>query len=256
MWNAITRAVSPSIARCELSHVARVPIDLELARIQHGNYLRALECAGCDVLVLPAEVELPDSVFVEDVAIVLDELAVLTRPGAMSRRAEVATVADPLRRYRPLQAIEAPATLDGGDVLRIGRTLYVGQSVRSNPDGLGQLRNRLAPFGYVVEGVPTRDCLHLKSAVTALSDDSVVLQPAWVDREYFAAFHIIEVDPAEAHAANVLRIGDELIMPTSFPRTRQRLLDAGFQVTTVDVSELQKAEGAVTCCSLVFRSVT
>jgi dimethylargininase len=256
MWNAITRAVSPSIARCELSHVARVPIDLELARIQHGNYLRALERAGCDVLVLPAEVELPDSVFVEDVAIVLDELAVLTRPGAMSRRAEVATVADPLRRYRPLQAIEAPATLDGGDVLRIGRTLYVGQSVRSNPDGLGQLRNRLAPFGYVVEGVPTRDCLHLKSAVTALSDDSVVLQPAWVDREYFAAFHIIEVDPVEAHAANVLRIGDELIMPTSFPRTRQRLLDAGFQVTTVDVSELQKAEGAVTCCSLVFRSVT
>lgn len=256
MWNAITRAVSPSIARCELSHVARVPIDLELARIQHGNYLRALERAGCDVLVLPAEVELPDSVFVEDVAIVLDELAVLTRPGAMSRRAEVATVADPLRRYRPLQAIEAPATLDGGDVLRIGRTLYVGQSARSNPDGLGQLRNRLAPFGYVVEGVPTRDCLHLKSAVTALSDDSVVLQPAWVDREYFAAFHIIEVDPVEAHAANVLRIGDELIMPTSFPRTRQRLLDAGFQVTTVDVSELQKAEGAVTCCSLVFRSVT
>jgi dimethylargininase len=256
MWNAITRAVSPSIARCELSHLARVPIDLELARIQHGNYLRALERAGCDVLVLPAEVELPDSVFVEDVAIVLDELAVLTRPGAMSRRAEVATVADPLRRYRPLQAIEAPATLDGGDVLRIGRTLYVGQSVRSNPDGLGQLRNRLAPFGYVVEGVPTRDCLHLKSAVTALSDDSVVLQPAWVDREYFAAFHIIEVDPVEAHAANVLRIGDELIMPTSFPRTRQRLLDAGFQVTTVDVSELQKAEGAVTCCSLVFRSVT
>jgi len=256
MWNAITRAVSPSIARCELSHLARVPIDLELARIQHGNYLRALERAGCDVLVLPAEVELPDSVFVEDVAIVLDELAVLTRPGAMSRRAEVATVADPLRRYRPLQAIEAPATLDGGDVLRIGRTLYVGQSARSNPDGLGQLRNRLAPFGYVVEGVPTRDCLHLKSAVTALSDDSVVLQPAWVDREYFAAFHIIEVDPVEAHAANVLRIGDELIMPTSFPRTRQRLLDAGFQVTTVDVSELQKAEGAVTCCSLVFRSVT
>ena len=256
MWNAITRAVSPSIARCELSHLARVPIDLELARTQHDNYLRALERAGCDVLVLPAEVELPDSVFVEDVAIVLDELAVLTRPGAMSRRAEVASVADPLRRCRPLQAIEAPATLDGGDVLRIGRTLYVGQSARSNPDGLGQLRDRLAPFGSVVEGVPTRDCLHLKSAVTALSDDSVVLQPAWVDRERFAAFRIIEVDPAEAHAANVLRIGDELIMPASFPRTRQRLLDAGFQVTTVEMSELQKAEGAVTCCSLVFRSVT
>lgn len=254
MWNAITRAVSPSIARCELSHVERVPIDLELARTQHDNYLRALELAGCRVLILPAEAELPDSVFVEDVAIVLDELAVLTRPGASSRRAEVASVADQLRRHRPLQAIEAPATLDGGDVLRIGRTLYVGQSARSNPQGIEQLRAMLAAHGYAVEGVPLRDCLHLKSAVTALSDDSVLLQPAWVDRERFAGFRIIEVDPAEAHAANVLRIGDSLIMPASFPRTRQRLLDAGFQVTAVDVSELQKAEGAVTCCSLVFRS--
>lgn len=256
MWNAITRAVSPSIARCELSHVARAPIDLELARTQHGNYLRALERAGCRVLTLPAEAELPDSVFVEDVAIVLDEVAVLTRPGALSRRAEVESVADQLRRHRPLQAIEAPATLDGGDVLRIGRTVYVGQSARSNSEGIEQLRGVLAVHGYAVEGVPTRDCLHLKSAVTALSDDSVLLQPAWVGRERFADFRIIEVDPAEAHAANVLRIGDSLIMPANFPRTRQRLLDADFQVSTVDVSELQKAEGAVTCCSLVFRTVS
>ena len=256
IWNAITRAVSPSIVRCELSHIARAPIDMELARTQHDNYLRALERVGCRVLTMPAEAELPDSVFVEDVAIVLDELAVLTRPGALSRRAEVASVADVLRQYRPLHAIEAPATLDGGDVLCIGRTLHVGQSARSNPEGLVQLRDLLAAFGYAVEGVPTRDCLHLKSAVTALSDDSVLLQPAWVDRERFAALRIIEVDPAEAHAANVLRIGDALIMPTSFPRTRQRLLDAGFQVIAVDVSELQKAEGAVTCCSLVFRTAS
>ena len=254
MWNAITRAVSPSLARCELSHIGRTSIDVALARTQHHDYLRALESVGCRVIELPEEDELPDSVFVEDVAIMLDEVAVLTRPGALSRRAEVASVADMLRHHRPLEAIESPATLDGGDVLRIGRTLYVGESARSNPEGIAQLRKLLAAHGYAVEGVAMRDCLHLKSAVTALFDDCVLLQPAWVDRERFADFRIFEVDPAEPHAANVLRIGDALIMPASFPRTQQRLLDAGFHVTVVDLSELQKAEGAVTCCSLVFRS--
>ncbi|HZX70959.1 MAG TPA: arginine deiminase family protein [Rhodanobacter sp.] len=254
MWNAVTRAVSPSVGRCELSYIPREPIDVAQARTQHRDYLRVLQSVGCDVQTLPEQNDLPDSVFVEDVAIVLDEVAVLTRPGAPSRRPEVASVADLLRHHRPLLVIEAPATLDGGDVLRMGRTLHVGQSARSNPDGIAQLRELLIPYGYAVEGVLTRGCLHLKSAVTALSDDCVLLQPAWVDRERFANFRVIEVDPAEPHAANVLRVGDALIMPTSFPRTRQRLLDAGFRVTAVDVSELQKAEGAVTCCSLVFRS--
>ncbi len=254
MWNVIARAVSPSLERCELSHIERAPIDVARACVQHQEYLRALESVGCRVMTLPVEPDLPDSVFVEDVAIVLDELAVMTRPGAPSRRPEVASVARLLHDYRLLETIEAPATLDGGDVLSIGRTLYVGQSARSNPEGIVQLRDLLAPRGYAVEGVVTRDCLHLKSAVTALSDDCVLLQPAWVNRARFAGFRVIEVDPAEAHAANVLRIGDALIMPANFPRTRQRLLDAGFKVTAVDVSELQKAEGAVTCCSLVFRS--
>ena len=253
MWNAVARVVSSALGRCELSHIPRQPIDVARARAQHHDYLRALELVGCSVQTLPEESEMPDSVFVEDVAIVLDEVAVLTRPGAPSRRPEVASVADLLRHHRPLLVIEAPATLDGGDVLRMGRTLHVGQSARSNRDGIAQLRELLIPFGYAVEGVATRDCLHLKSAVTALSDDGVLLQPAWVSRAHFAKFRVIEVDPAEPHAANVLRIGDALIMPTGFPRTRQRLLDAGFKVTAVDVSELQKAEGAVTCCSLVFR---
>jgi dimethylargininase len=137
-------------------------------------------------------------------------------------------------------------------VLRLGRTVHVGESARSNAAGIAQLRGLLAGYGYAVQGVPTRGCLHLKSAVTQLADDTVLLQPAWVTREHFAGFRVIEVDPAEPHAANVLRIGDALLMPAGFPRTRQRLLDAGFAVTVVDVSELQKAEGAVTCCSLVF----
>jgi dimethylargininase len=255
MWIAVTREVSAALGSCELSYIPRDAIDLARARKQHRDYQQALEALGCQLLTLPAEPDLPDSVFVEDVAIVLDEVAILTRPGALPRRAEVASVADVLRRYRTVLSIQAPGTLDGGDVLRVGRTLYVGESARSNAAGIGQLRELLADYGYAVQDVPTRGCLHLKSAVTQLDDNTLLLQPEWVDRERFAGFRIIEVDPAEPHAANVLRIDDELVMPASFPRTRQRLLDAGFSVTVVDVSELQKAEGAVTCCSLVFRVV-
>ncbi|WEN14191.1 arginine deiminase family protein [Rhodanobacter sp. AS-Z3] len=253
MWVAITRDVSPALGTCELSFVERSAIDVTQAIKQHHAYREALMALGCRVISLPAEAQLPDSVFVEDAAIVLDEVAVLTRPGASSRRDEVASIGAALKSWRPLLAIEAPGTIDGGDVLRLGRTLYVGESARSNDAGITQLRELLVGHGYAVEGVPTHGCLHLKSAVTQLDDQTVLLQPAWVDRSRFADFRVIEVDPAEPHAANVVRIGDALLMPASFPRTQQRLLDAGFAVTSVDVSELQKAEGAVTCCSLVFR---
>jgi len=249
---AITREVSPSLADCELTHVARAPIDVARADAQHRAYQRMLSSLGCRVLVLEAEPSMPDSVFVEDVAIVLDEIAVMTRPGAESRRGEGASVAELLGRYRTLRSIEAPGTIDGGDVLRVGRTLFVGQSSRSNAEGMTQLQALVGEFGYRVQPVPIRDCLHLKSAVTALRDDTVLLQPAWADAASFPGFRIIEVDPEEEHAANILRIGDTAVMPACFPRTTQRLRDAGFDVVTVDVSELQKAEGATTCCSLVF----
>lgn len=252
MWIALTRQVSPAMSECELSFVDRTPIDVAKARLQHDAYCRALESMGCSVQVLPAEAGFPDSVFVEDPVIVFDELAVLARPGAASRRGEVASLANALARWRELQAIQSPGTLDGGDVLRLGRRVFVGESARSNAEGIGQLRERLAAHGYTVEAVTTRGCLHLKSAVTAVADDTVLLQPAWVDRARFADYRVIEVDPAEPHAANVVRVGTALLMPASFPLTRQRLLDAGFDVTAVDVSELQKAEGAVTCCSLLF----
>ncbi|GAB3366637.1 N(G),N(G)-dimethylarginine dimethylaminohydrolase [Lysobacter rhizosphaerae] len=249
---AITREVSPSLGDCQLTHVARTPIDVARADAQHRAYQRALSALGCRVLVLEAEPSMPDAVFVEDVAIVLDEVAVMTRPGAESRRGEGASVAELLRRYRPLRAIEAPGTLDGGDVLRVGRTLYVGQSGRSNAEGSAQLQAAIEEFGYHVQSVPIHGCLHLKSAVTALRDDTLLLQPAWIDAASFPGFAIIEVDPAEEHAANILRIGDVAVMPACFPRTAQRIRDAGFEVVTVDVTELQKAEGATTCCSLVF----
>lgn len=254
MWTAITRDVSSSLGQCELSFVSRAAIDVTLAAEQHRDYRQALIRLGCRVVTLPAEDELPDAVFVEDTALVLDELAVLTRPGAASRRGEVASIASALREHRAIvKAIEAAGTLDGGDVLRLGQAIHVGESARSNADGILQLRAFVQPFGYSVSGVRTRECLHLKSAVTQLDDETLLLQPAWVDRAAFTGMRVIEVDPSEPHAANVVRIGDALLMPASFPRTHRRLHNAGFDVHVVDVSELQKAEGAVTCCSLVFR---
>lgn len=249
---AIVREISASIASCELSFVSREPIDLPLAHAQHAAYQRALEALGCQLIVLPAEDALADAVFVEDVALVLDEVALMTRPGAASRRAEGRAVATVLRQHRPLLAIEAPGTLDGGDVMRVGKRIFVGQSARSNASAVDQLQALLAPHGYRVESVPMRDCLHLKSAVTAVSDDTLLINPQWVSATAFADFKLIEIDPAEPHAANALRIGDALVYPACFPRTQARLQAAGIEVRTVDVSELQKAEGAVTCCSLVF----
>ncbi|WP_242512244.1 dimethylarginine dimethylaminohydrolase family protein [Pseudolysobacter antarcticus] len=258
---AITREVSTALAHCELSFVSRAPIDLILAIAQHRAYLCALESLGCVVISMPAQDDLADSVFVEDVAVVLDEIAIMTRPGAASRRAEVASVAKVLARYRTVLEIVAPGTLDGGDVLRLGCDIYVGESARSNAAGIAQLRELCAPFGYRVHGVITQDCLHLKSAVTQVADDTLLINPAWLDQTrgdivLFAGWKMIDVDPAEQHAANALLVGDGLIYPACFPHTRQRLQDAGIAVTSVDVSELQKAEGAVTCCSIVFAGTT
>ncbi len=249
---AITRKVSPALARCELTHLERVPIDLDLAAEQHEAYELALAALGCRVVSLPAEPELPDSVFVEDVAVVVDEVAVITRPGAPSRRRETPAVAVALARYRPLAVIEPPGTLDGGDVLRLGPRVLVGASGRTNAEGIARLGALLAPHGYAVEAVPVTGCLHLKSAVTQVAPDAVLVNPGWVDLAAFGGFATIAVDPAEPYAANALMVGGAAILPAAFPRTAERLERAGVRLVPVDVSELAKAEGAVTCCSILL----
>jgi dimethylargininase len=254
MLLAITREVGDALAACEISFIERTPLDVGLARRQHGVYCNALRSLGCTLIELPALPGMPDAVFVEDVAVVLDEVAVMTHPGAASRRAEGGPVADVLGRYRPLRRLDAPGTLDGGDVLRIGRKLFVGQAARSNADGIAQLREGIAEFGYSVQPVPTHGCLHLKSAVTLVGDDTVLVNPEWVDASVFTGYRVIEIHPDEGHGANALRIGGAVIHPDCFPLTRRRLAGAGIEVIPVDVSELQKAEGAVTCCSLVFEA--
>jgi dimethylargininase len=249
---AITRAVSPSIADCVLTHLARRPIDYGKALAQHHAYETALRELGCLVQTLPADDSLPDSVFVEDVAVVLDEVAVLTRPGAPSRRAETAAVAAALAPYRPVLTIEGPATVDGGDVLRIGRTLYVGLTERTDQSAIDQLAELLAAHRYEVRAVPVDGCLHLKSAATLVAPGTVLCNQRWIDPSRFTGALVLEVDSGEPYGANGLLVGDRLIYPTSFPATRRILERRGLRLVPLDVSELQKAEGAVTCCSLVF----
>jgi len=255
---AITREVSPAMINCELTHLSRQPIDIDLARQQHHAYEEALITLGCQVQRMPAESDLPDSVFVEDASVVLDEIAIITRPGAASRRPETASVANALQSYRRLGFIHAPGTVDGGDVLVLGKKVFVGISSRSNLAAVEQMQNLLSPFGYTVVGVTVKDCLHLKSAVTLLAQDTLLINPAWADATVFGSMQKIEVDPHEAYGANTLWIGEGVIYPSNFPRTRQRVKNAleklGMRLYEVDVSELQKAEGAVTCCSLLIQS--
>jgi dimethylargininase len=249
---ALTRPVPASIASCELTHLTRVPIDLAHVRMQHADYERVLAKAGCDVRQLAPAHDHPDSVFVEDTAVVLDAIAIITRPGAESRRGETAAVAEALAMHRKLKFLSAPGTLDGGDVLRLGRTLYVGVGSRTNAAGVSQLTEIAKPHGYDVRSVNVGRCLHLKSAVTQASAELIVVNPKWVDASVFEGYRAIDVDPSEPAAANVVLIGDRVLCAASHERTNERLQKAGLDLLLVDVSELAKAEGAVTCCSIIF----
>jgi len=252
MLTAITRAVSPAIVHCELSFIDRRPIDLSKAQDQHHAYEMLLANLGARVLSLPAEPALPDSMFVEDPAIVLDELAVILPLGTASRRPEAASLAKALSAFRKLEYLSLPGTLEGGDVLRIGRKLFAGLTRRSNAEGLRQLTAILAPHKYEVIAVPVTGCLHLKSAVTHIGGNTLLANRAWFNTAPFAAYDWIDVDPTEPHAANALAFGGTIIFPASFPRTRARLEAQSFHVTPLDISELQKAESGLTCSSLLF----
>lgn len=248
---ALVRPVSSSLAHCQLAHLPRTPIDLDLAREQHRRYVDLLAELGCAIEHLPAAPDLPDAVFVEDAAVVFDELAVVARPGVAARRGETVAVAAALARWRPLARIEAPGTLDGGDVLRVERRVFVGRSGRTDRSGFDQLRALVAPHGYTVEEVAVTGCLHLKSAATEVAPGTLLVERRWIDSAPFAGLELVDVDPAEPFAANALRVGETVVLPEAFPRTRRRLEARGIEVRTVPASELAKAEGGVTCCSIV-----
>jgi dimethylargininase len=254
---ALVRRPAPALAeRCELTFLERSAIDFATLERQHAGYRAALAEAGAEVVTLEAIEALPDSVFVEDAAVVLDGLAVLTRPGVTSREAEPEAIASALAAWRPLQRIQAPGTLDGGDVLRIGRRLFVGLTTRSNRNGIDQLAALAAPLGYTVTAVAVPGSLHLKTACTALDDETLLLNPAWIDPAAFAGFRILTVDGDEPFAANVLPIGDARIVNAAFLRTRERVeafcTSAGLRAIATDISEFGKAEAGLTCLSMVF----
>ncbi len=254
MLTAIVRVPSRRLPECELSFLEREPIDVAEARAQHRAYQSALRAAGARVMELPALDDLPDATFVEDAAIVLDECAVLSPMGAASRKPESETMAAALAPYRRVEWLAAPATLDGGDVLRLGRSIYVGQTPRTNAAAVAQFRALAGPLGYTVTAVPISRCLHLKSACARLDDETVLVNPEWIDPAVFAPRRIVAVTRDEPWGANAVRVGRTIIFPASAPGTQAIAGAQGFPTTAVDVSELQKAEAGVTCLSLVFEA--
>ena len=250
---ALTREPARALDACELTYREREPIDAAVAAAQHRGYRAALEACGARVVTLPAVDELPDSVFVEDTAIVLDEVAVLTRPGVESRRGEVDLIEPEVARLRSVVRVEPPATLEGGDVLRLGRTLHVGLSPRTNAEGANALRRLAAPHGYEVVTVEPHGCLHLKTGCSGLDEETVLVNPDWVDAAVFRNREVVPVDAAEPWAANVLRVAGTVCLSAAFPRTAEMLARRGYDVRAVEVSEFAKAEGGMTCMSLLFR---
>jgi dimethylargininase len=254
MLTAFTRAVSPRITECELTFIDRVPIDFERAVEQHRRYKAMLRSLGVEVVQIPADDQCPDSCFLEDTTLVLDELAVVTRPGSETRRGEVAGVAPFIRRHRDVVQIEPPATLEGGDVLHIGRELFVGVTTRTTREGIEALRKYVEPHGYQVHAVTVPGALHLKSVCTAVDERTILADSTRVDLSPFAGYEVIQVPAEEWMAANVLLVGGTVCMHTGFVQTIGLLQGRGIDVHTVDISEFLKAEAGLTCMSLLFET--
>lgn len=239
--------------QCQLTYVERASINYPRAGRQHEEYCRMLQRLGTEVRVLDVNCALPDCCFIEDTAIVLDEVAVLASMGTESRRAEPDGIEPELRKYRAVQRIEPPATIEGGDVLQVGQTLLIGLSCRTNHAGVNALETIVRPYGYTVKPVPVRDCLHLKTACTALPDHRLLVNPAWLELAALRDFEWVQVPDSEPLAADVALVDSTVCVATAHPATAQMIRDFGFVVETIDLSEFAKAEGGVTCLSILMR---
>jgi dimethylargininase len=254
MLRAITHKVSPRIGECELTFLERCQIDYQLAAQQHDDYEKTLSRLGVCVTSLSGNEAYPDACFVEDPAIVVDELAVICSMGVASRRGESEVIASELGKYRELVHVTLPATLEGGNVVRVGKQLFVGQSRRTNREGIQALRDLLMPYGYTVTPISTLGCLHLKSACSAIDDDTLFVNPDWIDIEPLANFRLLTTHEDEPAAANVLTVESTICVQSDFPRTIDLLSRVADKVEVVDMSELRKAEAGLTCSSIIFES--
>ena len=250
--HALVRSPVPSLQEGERTHIAREPIDFELAQDQHRRYVEALRQGGAEIVQVPAAPELPDSVFIEDTALVLGSLAVIARSGAESRRAETPPVAAVLRRYCQLEYTQAPATFDAGDALTIDRRVYVGRAARTNQAGIEFLTILLSRHGYEVVSVPLSGCLHLKSAINYLGNDTVLLNPQWIPRDLFAQYAQVDVDPQEPMGVSALLVGEQLLLSSNYPRTVERVEARKFTPRVLDLGEFHRAEGGLTCLSILI----
>ena len=249
---AFVRAVPDSFADA-IVQGRRPVIDVARARTQHGAYQAALTDAGYRMEVIASDPAHPDCPFIEDVAVALDHVAVVTRPGAAARRGEIESVAAALAAVRPPRRIEPPGTLDGGDVLAVGRTLYVGRSSRTNQAGIDQLATIAGEGGYDTIAVDVDRVLHLKSAVSLLDDETVLIGSGAVDPSVFADMRQIEKAESDLHLASTLRLRDgRLLMTHNAQLTAERVAAAGFEVVPIDMSEFQAADGGLTCLSILI----
>jgi dimethylargininase len=249
---AITRKPSPLLERGERTHIGRDAIDFDRALAEHDAYRAALGELGAEVIRLDDADEFADGVFVEDTALVLDEAAIMMRPGAESRRAEVRGIGMELEKYRQLFVLAAPSTIDGGDIVVVGKKILVGHSARTNAAGIASLAYSTQRFGYSVRGVRMDGCLHLKSGCTALPDGRVLINRSWINTADVADFDLVDVPGEEPWGGDVAFIGETVIAAAAYPRTIENLEGHGYAVKPVEVSEFAKAEGGVTCMSLIF----
>jgi dimethylargininase len=254
MLTAITRAVSPSIQECELTFIERQRVDVQKAIRQQAAYEECLTELGVRVFSPPAQAELPDAVINEDTAVVVDEVAVVATMGPVKRRNEIESLIATLSYFRPLKFLNGPATLEGGDVVRVGRTLYVGSSGRTNREGISQLRALLEPYDYDVRPVQVKGCLHLTTGCTYIGRNTLLVNPHWVDTTPLTDVDVIGVPGKEPWAANGLEVGGITNLSSSFPETRRLLEGRSFQVRVLNISELEKAEAGLSCMSLIFDS--
>ena len=250
---ALVRAPSPALADGQVTFLDRRAVDVEVARTQHAGYVRTLRSAGVEIVEAPPAPEHPDAVFVEDAVVAVDTLAVITRSGASSRRGEGAGLV-PLLQRRGFEVVEltAPATLDGGDVLQVDDVLYVGRSTRTNAAGIDRLRALVASRGRGVVAVEVDAALHLKTALTALPDGGLIARAEGFDRSAFADHHLVVA--AEPSGANVLRLGDTVVIAASAPRTAELLRQRGHDVRVVEIGELEKLEAGPTCLCVLLPS--
>ena len=248
----ITRKPAKSLVNCELTYFNRKPIDHERALAQHQAYEAFFLDNGWDVVSLPSVEEFPDSTFVEDTVVVFDEIAILLSPAASSRRGEVPLIKPTILQFRKTVEIRPPAFIDGGDVLTIGKTVFVGLSTRTNREGIDALKEILSPFDYEVIPVVVDGALHLKTACTALDEQTLLMNPDWVDSRKFEGFHIIRVPHEEPSSANAIRVDEYVVLPIERGmHTAALIRREGFRVRTLDISEFQKAEAGLSCLGVM-----